>query len=210
MNVRFLSLTKGTRKMLWSREETELLKTQYEHGFTVEESAEIIGKSRLDITNKLMSLGFKPHVKSAAPTAPEQVSIFQEETKQRKKRVTITPEIEKRVCELRREGRNFDNIAAFTGLSTSSISRILNKSGFQSCKMYEKNPAFIAADTSPDLKISTVNNTTKQNFAQEQLKQIKAVLEKVDYCTMAKVGQAVGEAIGRIDTLINIIENTEG
>ena len=195
---------------MWTHEETELLKTQHKHGFTVNESAGILEKSRLDITNKLISLGLKPRTEAAKSAAPEQVSIFQEETKQRKKRVTITPEIEKRVCELRREGRNFDNIAAFTGLSISSISRILNKSGFQSCKMYEKYPAFIAADTSPDLKISTVNNTTKQNFAQEQLKQIKAVLEKVDYCTMAKVGQAVGEAIGRIDTLINIMENTEG
>ncbi|MBP3573230.1 MAG: hypothetical protein J6J71_01320 [Prevotella sp.] len=195
---------------MWTNKETELLKAQYEHGFTVDESAKIIGKSRLDITNKLMSLGFKPRVEPAAPAAPEQVSIFQDETKQRKRRVTITPEIEKRVCELRREGRNFDSISKISGVSKSSISRILKQNGFDRSKVYENEPAPVAAETSPDLKISTVNNTTKTDFMQEQLKKIKATLETADYSTMAKVGQVIGEAIGRIDTLISMTENTEG
>ena len=195
---------------MWTREETELLKTQHKHGFTVDESAGILEKSRLDITNKLISLGLKPRTEAAKSAAPEQVSIFQDETKRRKKRVTITPEIEKRVCELRREGRNYESIAVLAGVSGSSISRILDKNGFQSCKMYEKEPASVAAETSPDLKISTVNNTTKTGFMQEQLKKIKATLETADYSTMAKVGQVIGEAIGRIDTLISMTENTEG
>lgn len=191
---------------MWTREETELLKAQHNHGFTVDDSAEIIGKSRLDITNKLMSLGLKPRVEPAAPAAPEQASIFQDETKQRKKRVTITPEIEKRVCELRREGRNFDSISKISGVSKTSISKILKQNEFDRSKVYEKGPAPVAAETSPDLKISTVNNTTKTDFMQEQLKKIKATLETADYSTMAKVGQIIGEAIGRIDTLISIAE----
>lgn len=194
---------------MWTNKETELLKAQHEHGFTVDESAKIIGKSRLDITNKLMSLGLKPRVKPAAPATPEQVSIFQDETKRRKKRATITPEIEKRVCELRREGRNYESIAVLTSVSRSTIGRILDKNGFQSCKIYEKEPASVAAETSPDLKISTVNNTTKTGFMQEQLKKIKATLETADYSTMAKVGQVIGEAIGRIDTLISIAEGAD-
>lgn len=189
---------------MWTHEETELLKTQHKHGFTVDESAGILEKSRLDITNKLISLGLKPRTEAAKSAAPEQVSIFQKE-KPRKSRVMLTPEIEKRVCELRREGRNYENIANQVGVSKASVGRILQKNNFDCTRIYEKEPA-PAAETSPEIKLSTVNDTTSPSFGQAQLQQIKAILESVDYCTMAKVGQAIGEAIGRIDTLINIME----
>lgn len=189
--------------MPWSREETELLKTQYKHGFTVKQSSEIIGKSRLDIINKLMSLGLKP---ISEETTAEQATIFDKGPKPRKRKVKITPEIEQRVIELRRNGRNYETIANITGVSQASVGRIMKNNDFSHCKMYEKEPASVPAETSPEINLSSVNNTTKKSFAQEQLKQIKAALESVDYCTMAKVGQAIGEAIGRIDTLINIME----
>ena len=190
---------------MWTREETELLKTQHEHGFTVNESAKIIGKTRLDVINKLISLGMKP---ITADKQPEQVTIFEtaENTPQRKPKVSLTPDIIKRVCKMRREGRSFASIAKETGVSNSSISRILKQNNFDSAKIYEKEPVPVAAETSPKINLSNVNYTTSPSFGQEQLQQIKAILQSVDYCTMAKVGQAIGEAIGRIDTLINIME----
>lgn len=195
---------------MWTHEETARLRLLYDSGKTVDEIAAEIIKSRLDVTNKLISLGLKP--KTERP-APKQASIFneiEESGKKRKRRITITPEIEKRVCALRREGRNYDNIAELTGVSRSTIGRILEKNEFYHCKMHDKEPAPVAAGTSPDLKKSTENNSTKSDFVQEQLKKMKATLETADYSTMAKVGQVVGKAIGRIDTLICMMGNTEG
>lgn len=190
---------------MWTREETELLKTQYKNGFTADESARIIGKTRLDVINKLISLGMKP---ITADKQPEQVTIFEtaENTPQRKPKVSLTPDIIKRVCKMRREGRSFASIAKETGVSKSSISRILKHNNFDSAKIYEKEPVPVAAETSPKINLSNLNYTTSHSFGQEQLKQIKAILQSVDYCTMAKVGQSIGEAIGRIDTLINFME----
>ncbi len=193
---------------MWTVNETELLKAQHKHGFTVDESAEIIEKSRLDIINKLISLGLKPITEKAKP---EQNSIFneiEETKKERKRRIAITPEIEQRVVQLRKQRFSFSEIAKRVGISQSSASRIVQRQGLPREKRYNKKeePAPVAAETSPEIKISTVNNTSKSDFMQEQLKKIKSTLETADYSTMAKVGQVIGEAIGRIDTLISIAE----
>lgn len=104
---------------MWSIEETKRLKWQNELGWSVTESAEVLERSELDIRNKLISMGLKPIEDDEKPI----------ETKSRKKRQTINPDIKAKVIKLRSQGYNYKYIGEQTNTSKATIARILQQSG---------------------------------------------------------------------------------
>ncbi len=104
---------------MWSIEEAKRLKSQYEHGWSVTESAEILERSELDIRNKLLAMGLKPIEDGEKPV----------NVKARKKRQTVNAEIKAKIIQLRSQGYDYKYIGEQTNTSKATVARILQQSG---------------------------------------------------------------------------------
>lgn len=168
---------------MWTNSEINRLKSQHNHGWTVSDSAEILERSELDVRNKLISLGLKPIEEST--NAPENVPI-----KSVRKRVRrITEEMKNKVIALRDSEYKLADISVTTGLSLTSVKRILKDSGRTNP---HKTPTIKPADTKP-----------AENWVLGQLESISNLIKNV------KDVKEIGYALGRLDMLITVLKEDE-
>lgn len=168
---------------MWTNEEINRLKSQHGHGWSVEESADILERSPLDVRNKLIALGLKP-IEETTP-APANVP-----TKSVRKRVRrITEEMKNKVIALRDSEYKLADISVTTGLSLTSVKRILKDSG-------RTNPPKIQAKKPADTKPA-------ENWVLGQLDSISNLMKNV------KDVKEIGYALGRLDMLITVLKEDE-
>lgn len=198
---------------MWTKQETLRLR-ELQTGFnTVDEIAVDLNKSQLDVTNKLMSMGYKPIQKK---TEPEQTSfplskaVEIPQPKKRKKRTQVTPEIEKRVCELREQRFKLSEIEEMTGIDQTTASRIVQRNGMPREKRFvetKKESAPVAAETSSDIK--TQDNTTPNvAVCKELIIQARDNLQNIEdiSCANCADAQRTGHALGLIEAALKIME----
>jgi len=205
---------------MWTKQETLRLR-ELQTGFnTVDEIAADLNKSQLDVTNKLMSMGYKPIQKKSEPEQTsfplsKAVEIPQTKSrntadKKRKKRTQVTPEIEKRVCELREQRFKFSEIEEMTGIDQTTASRIVQRNGMPREKRYvetKKEPAHVAVETSSDIK--TQDNTTPNvAVCKELIIQARDNLQNIEdiSCAICADAHRIGHALGLIEAALNIME----
>jgi hypothetical protein len=175
-------------------------------GKTVEEIEKIMNIPQLDIINKLISMGFKPIHKKAKL---EQTSLLDagefksEPQKERKRKTHVTPEIEQRVVQLRKQRFNFSEIAKRTGVSQATASRIASKHGLPNQNRYavtifQQEPAAVAAGTS-----SESNNKSNQAICKELIQEAKTTLENTE---PRKTFNSIGKALGYIEAALKLLE----
>ena len=104
---------------MWTNEEINRLKSQHGHGWSVEESADILERSPLDVRNKLIALGLKP-IEETIP-APKKTA--------RKRKHKLTESDKNRVITMRDSGYSLNDIITNTDISLASVQRILKESG---------------------------------------------------------------------------------
>lgn len=170
---------------MWTNEEITRLKSQHNHGWSVDESADILERSPLDVRNKLISLGLKPIEETtkipASISAPEKTF---------KKRIhKITDNMKKNVIALRDNEYTLHDIARTTGISLTSVKRILKESG-------RTNPPKIQAAKPTDTKPA-------ENWVLGQLENISNLMKNV------KDVKEIGYALGRLDMLIITLKEDE-
>lgn len=146
---------KGVLKM-WTNEEINRLKSQHGHGWSVEESADILERSPLDVRNKLIALGLKP-IEETTP-APEKA------VKKHIRRPRITENAKNSIITMRDSGYALNDIVSNTGISLASVQRILRENG-------RTNPHKIQSIKPADTKLS-------EKYAKLE-KHVKAV-EEID------------------------------
>lgn len=190
---------------MWTKQETLRLR-ELQTGFkTVDEIAADLNKSQLDVTNKLMSMGYKPIQKKPEP---EQTSFQMSKAveipqpKQRKKRMRITPEIENRVCELRKQWFKLSEIAELTGIDDTTASRICQRNGIPRDKRNvesKKEPA-PAAPEKTSLPIAAI--------CKELVMQARDSLQEIEdiSCGVCSDAQRIGHALGLIEATLKIME----
>lgn len=190
---------------MWTAEEVNQL-NKMRRSHTIHEIAVALGKSPLDVQNKLIASGFKPYEKPA----PEQPAFDigrRVEIPQRKKRVQVTPEIEQRVVQLRKQRFNFEEIAKKTGVSQSTASRIAQRHGLPSEKRQvertTKEPAPVAAETSSENIKTHSNITPSAAICKDLIKEAKATLENAE---PRKTLNSIGKALGYIEAALKIWE----
>lgn len=183
---------------MWTAEEVNQL-SRMRRSHTIHEIAAALGKSPLDVQNKLMSAGFKAYEKPA----PEQTAL---DIGKRKKRVQVTPEIEQRVVQLRKQRFNLSEISKRTGVSESTVSRIAAKNGLPSEKRYktQKEPAPVPAETSSENTKIQDNNNTNSAICKDLIKEAKATLENAE---PRKTLNSIGKALGYIEAALKIWED---
>lgn len=188
---------------MWTVEETNRLYTLQTGMKTVGEIAVELHKPPLDVENKLLSLGFKPLHKRPGP---EQTSFNvgkAVEIPQKKRRTRVTPEIEKRVCELREQRFKFSEIAKKTGLDCSTCSRIAKRNGLPIEKRYveTKEPAPVAAKTSSD-------TTPNAAICKELIIQARNNLQNIEdiSCAICADAHRIGHALGLLEAALKIME----
>ena len=164
---------------MWTNEEINRLKSQHGHGWSVEESADILERSPLDVRNKLIALGLKP-IEETTP-APEKAV---------KKRIRkITESTKESVVALRHNEYTLHDIARTTGISLTSVKRILKDNGLT-------NPPKIQAVKPADTKPA-------ENWVLGQLENISNLMKNV------KDVKEIGYALGRLDMLITVLKEDE-
>lgn len=189
---------------MWKADEVNQL-NKMRRSHTIHEIAAALGKSPLDVQNKLITSGFKPYEKPE----PEQTSFKIDsavEIPQRKKRVQVTPEIEQRVVQLRKQRFNFEEIAKRTGVSQSTASRIAQRHGLPSEKRVDtkKEPAPVAAETSSENIKTHSNITPSAAICKDLIKEAKATLENAE---PRKTINSIGKALGYIEAALKIWED---
>lgn len=164
---------------MWTNEEINRLKSQHGHGWSVEESADILERSPLDVRNKLIALGLKP-IEETTPAPAKAV----------KKRIRkITEGMKTNVIALRDNEYTLHDIARTTGISLTSVKRILKESGRTNP---HKIPTIKPADTKP-----------AENWVLGQLENISNLMKNV------KDVKEIGYALGRLDMLIITLKEDE-
>lgn len=164
---------------MWTNEEINRLKSQHGHGWSVEESADILGRSPLDVRNKLIALGLKP-IEETTP-APKKTD--------RKRKHKLTESEKNSVITMRDSGRTLNDIVTFTGISLTSVKRILKENGRTNS---HKIPTIKPADTKP-----------AENWVLGQLESISNLMKNV------KDVKEIGYALGRLDMLITVLKEDE-
>lgn len=164
---------------MWTNEEINRLKSQHGHGWSVEESADILERSPLDVRNKLIALGLKP-IEETTPAPAKTV---------RKRIQRITEEMKNMVIDLRDRGYKLADISANTGISLTSVKRILKDSG-------RTNPPKIQTKKPIDTKPA-------ENWVLGQLENISNLMKNV------KDVKEIGYALGRLDMLIITLKEDE-
>ncbi len=159
---------------MWTNEEINRLKSQHGHGWSVEESADILERSPLDVRNKLIALGLKP-IEETTPTPAKAV-------KKRIRRPRITENAKNSIITMRDSGYALNDIVANTGISLASVQRILRENGRTNP---HKIPTIKPADTKP-----------AENWVLGQLENISNLMKNV------KDVKEIGYALGRLDMLI--------
>lgn len=176
---------------MWTNEEINRLKSQHGHGWSVEESADILGRSPLDVRNKLICLGLKPIEESAKIPATISAKEYTNapENSVRKRVHRITEEMKNKVIDLRDREYKLADISANTGLSLTSVKRILKDSG-------RTNPPKIQTKKPIDTKPA-------ENWLLGQLDSISNLMKNV------KDVKEIGYALGRLDMLITVLKEDE-
>lgn len=179
---------------MWTNEEINRLKSQHGHGWSVEESADILGRSPLDVRNKLIALGLKPlEEPTKIPATISERAFANAPTKAVKKqihRTRITEKVKDRVITMRDLGYALNDIVSSTGISFSSVQRILRDNG----------------RTNPHNKIQTAKPADKkpaENWLIGQLDSISNILKNVNDA------KEIGYALGRLDMLIITLKEDE-
>lgn len=170
---------------MWTNEEINRLKSQHGHGWSVEESADILERSPLDVRNKLIALGLKPIEESAK--IPATISAPEKSVRKRIHRITV--EMKNMVIDLRDREYKLADISANTGISLTSVKRILKDSG-------RTNPPKIQTKKPIDTK-------SADNWLITQLDSISNLMKNV------KDVKEVGYALGRLDMLIITLKEDE-
>lgn len=188
----------------WTKDEVKQLSSMRRLS-TTQEIAAALGRSPLDVQNKLITMGFKAYEKPAPEqTAPEQTAL---DIGKRKERVQVTPEIEQRVVQLRKQRFNFSEISKRTGVSKSTASRIVSRHGLPSEKRYvdaQKEPAPVPAETSSENTKIQDHNSTKSAICKDLIKEAKETLENAE---PRKTLNSIGKAIGYINAALRIWED---
>lgn len=164
---------------MWTNEEINRLKSQHGHGWSVEESADILERSPLDVRNKLICLGLKP-IEETTP-APKKTA--------RKRKHKLTESDKNRVITMRDSGYSLNDIITNTDISLASVQRILRESGRTNP---HKIPTIKPADTKP-----------AENWVLGQLENISNLMKNV------KDVKEIGYALGRLDMLITVLKEDE-
>ena len=178
---------------MWTNEEINRLKSQHGHGWSVEESADILGRSPLDVRNKLIALGLKPLEEStkipASISAREFANAPTNAVKKQIRRPRITEKSKDRVITMRDLGYALNDIVSSTGISLASVQRILRENGRTNP---HKIPTIKPADTKP-----------AENWVLGQLESISNLMKNV------KDVKEIGYALGRLDMLITVLKEDE-
>lgn len=164
---------------MWTNEEINRLKSQHGHGWSVEESADILERSPLDVRNKLIALGLKP-IEETTPARVVKKSI---------RRTRITENAKNSIITMRDSGCALNDIVSNTGISLSSVKRILRENGRTNP---HKIPTMKPADTKP-----------AENWVLGQLENISNLMKNV------KDVKEIGYALGRLDMLIITLKEDE-
>lgn len=189
---------------MWTNQETLRLQ-QLQTGLkTVDEIASDLNKTQLDVTNKLMSLGYKPRHKKPEPdqiSFPISTEIEIPLQTKRKKRTRVTPEIEKRVCELREQRFKFSEIEELTGIDQSTASRIVRRNEMPSERRTvetKKEPAPVTQD----------NITPNAALCKDLIIKARDSLQEIEdiSCGVCSDAQRIGHALGLIEAVIKIME----
>ena len=164
---------------MWTNEEINRLKSQHGHGWSVEESADILGRSPLDVRNKLICLGLKPIEETTHARA----------VKKSVRRPRITENTKNSIITMRDSGYALNDIVSNTGISLASVQRILRENGRTNP---HKIPTIKPADTKP-----------AENWVLGQLENISNLMKNV------KDVKEIGYALGRLDMLIITLKEDE-
>ena len=164
---------------MWTNEEINRLKSQHGHGWSVEESADILERSPLDVRNKLIALGLKP-IEETTPAPKKTV---------RKRKHKLTESVKNRIITMRDSGYSLNDIITNTDISLASVQRILKESGRTNP---HKIPTIKPADTKP-----------AENWVLGQLENISNLMKNV------KDVKEIGYALGRLDMLIITLKEDE-
>lgn len=170
---------------MWTNEEINRLKSQHGHGWSVEESADILERSPLDVRNKLIALGLKPIEETTK--IPDTISAPEKSFNKRIRKITENMKIN--VIALRDNEYTLHDIARTTGISLTSVKRILKESG-------RTNPPKIQATKPADTKPA-------ENWVLGQLENISNLMKNV------KDVKEIGYALGRLDMLIITLKEDE-
>lgn len=166
---------------MWTNEEINRLKSQHGHGWSVEESADILERSPLDVRNKLIALGLKP----IEETTPAPAMAVKKHIRGQR----ITENAKDGIIKMRDSGYTLKDIVSFTGISLTSVKRILKESGRTNPN---KTPTIKPADTKP-----------AENWVLGQLDSISNLMKNV------KDVKEIGYALGRLDMLIITLKEDE-
>lgn len=164
---------------MWTNEEINRLKSQHGHGWSVEESADILERSPLDVRNKLIALGLKP-IEETTPARSVKKSV---------RRPRITENAKNSIITMRDSGYALNDIVSNTGISLASVQRILRENGRTNP---HKIPTIKPADTKP-----------AENWVLGQLENISNLMKNV------KDVKEIGYALGRLDMLIITLKEDE-
>lgn len=130
----------------------------------------------------------------------QQITLFND----RKKRTTVTPEIIEKIKTFRQQRFNYEEIAGFTGVSISTVGRIVKENGLPTQKVYkDKEPAPVATGTSSDNTKNQNNNTPNMAVCKDLFEKAKTVLETSDTTTQLK---DIGQALGLIEAGLALLE----
>jgi hypothetical protein len=172
---------------MWTNEEINRLKSQHNHGWSVDESADILERSPLDVRNKLISLGLKPIEETTK--IPASISAPEKTFKKRIRRTRITENAKNSIITMRDSGYALNDIVSSTGISLASVQRILRENGRTNP---HKIPTIKPADTKP-----------ADNWVLGQLENISNLMKNV------KDVKEIGYALGRLDMLIITLKEDE-
>lgn len=220
---------------MWTNEEINRLKSQHGHGWSVEESADILERSPLDVRNKLIALGLKP-IEETTPARSVKKSV---------RRPRITENAKNSIITMRDSGYALNDIVSNTGISLASVQRILRENGrtnphkiptikpadtklTEKCAELEKrildaetvinNQARMIGDKNEklykalkEIEVLKASKSITEKYDNSWiLTQVKEVMEMLKHTKNDNTGREIGYVIGCLDMLIKTTEKGLG
>ena len=146
--------------MSWTKQDNARLRELHTAQKTVSEIADEMKKDKSLIRSKLVDMGYLP-IEKKQPAESEFTRSFKPvEINQR--RAKITPEIEKKICELREQCFSFGQIGYKVGLSAATVRNVLIRNGYPTGNgKYHKEDTAAQRETVMDAEIITETKEDK-------------------------------------------------
>lgn len=155
-----------------TKEEQAKLRELHTAQMTVKEIAERMQKPKAEIRSGLVAMGYLPIEKKETPES-EFLKGRQPVEIPTRKYQKITPEVEKRICELREQQFSAHQIAGKIGLSAPTVRKVLREHGYDTRRKRTKQDAAVPGKTREDKPMKPQININVDIVADQLLKKSK-------------------------------------